>query len=157
MRYIQFLTLEDILAVHEHMFGVHSKANEALIDGALNRVRHRHCYERIDDIKDLAAFLLLSICKAHAFPDGNKRTALMACSLFLDSNFYEIEESSDLADVIEQVAASTMTFEGFCDYLYPLIHPTEIHNDDTLQAIEILERGEGVNIKDDPELQDLVD
>ena len=40
----------------------------------------------ISDPIEIAAAYLFYICKNHAFVDGNKRTALAACLVFLEEN-----------------------------------------------------------------------
>ncbi|MDS7903853.1 type II toxin-antitoxin system death-on-curing family toxin, partial [Klebsiella michiganensis] len=52
-----------------------------------------HYYEGVDDIYALAAMYLIGIAKAHAFHDGNKRTAFQAASIFLMMNGSELSGS----------------------------------------------------------------
>ncbi len=40
----------------------------------------------ISDLIEIAAAYLFYLCRNHAFIDGNKRTALAACLVFLESN-----------------------------------------------------------------------
>jgi len=40
----------------------------------------------ISDPAEIAAAYLFYLCRNHAFVDGNKRTALAACLVFLESN-----------------------------------------------------------------------
>ena len=40
----------------------------------------------ISDPVEIAAAYLFYLCRNHAFVDGNKRTALAACLVFLESN-----------------------------------------------------------------------
>jgi len=40
----------------------------------------------ISDPMEIAAAYLFYLCRNHAFIDGNKRTALAACLVFLESN-----------------------------------------------------------------------
>ena len=46
----------------------------------------------ISDPMELAAAYLFYLCRNHAFVDGNKRTALAACLVFLESNNLLSEE-----------------------------------------------------------------
>ena len=72
---------------------------------ALNRIRHYHMYEGVTRLTELAALYIVSIVKAHAFPDGNKRTALLAASLFLMDNGLRLEESEKLPQLIIDAAS----------------------------------------------------
>jgi death on curing protein len=61
------------------------------------------------DIAEVAAAYLYYLCKNHAFLDGNKRTALGACIVFLRLN--EIEPKADGAEweeLVLGVASSTI-------------------------------------------------
>lgn len=60
------------------------------------------------DIIELAAIYIVGIAKAHAFPDGNKRTSFLSAAYFLDLNGYALEESSALPDIIEQAASGAI-------------------------------------------------
>jgi death on curing protein len=53
----------------------------------------------------LTAIYIIGIAKAHAFPDGNKRTSFLAAAYFLDINGYGLQESSELPAIIEQAAS----------------------------------------------------
>ena len=48
-------------------------------------------------IHDKAAALLRSLAIDHPFLDGNKRTAVLACIVFLDMNGYELQCPHDQA------------------------------------------------------------
>ena len=43
----------------------------------------------------MAGAYLFHVCQAHAFLDGNKRTAVLAAVVFLDLNGYDLEADED--------------------------------------------------------------
>ncbi|WP_370607693.1 type II toxin-antitoxin system death-on-curing family toxin [Citrobacter meridianamericanus] len=88
-----FLSNEEVQRIHAETLPQSGTANTGLLDGALNRVQTLHYYEGIDDIYALAAMYLIGIAKAHAFHDGNKRTAFQAASIFLMMNGSELSSS----------------------------------------------------------------
>lgn len=77
-------------------FGV---LNDGALEGALARPKNRFYYEGEDDVLVLACVVLIGIGRAHAFMQGNKRTALLAANLFLMRNGYELSPVS--ADGVE--------------------------------------------------------
>ncbi|WP_407254200.1 type II toxin-antitoxin system death-on-curing family toxin [Klebsiella michiganensis] len=78
-----FLSTGEVERIHAETLPQSGSANAGLLEGALNRIQNLHYYEGVDDIYALAAMYLIGIAKAHAFHDGNKRTAFQAASIFL--------------------------------------------------------------------------
>lgn len=64
--------------------GLKGRADMARLDGALSRIANWRQYENLEDIYEIAALYAQAIAKAHAFPDGNKRTALLTMLTYLD-------------------------------------------------------------------------
>lgn len=52
----------------------------------------------LSDPVDIAAAYLFYLCRNHAFVDGNKRTALAACLVFLESNDLLPHDALPVAD-----------------------------------------------------------
>lgn len=64
------------------------------------------------DLTELAAAYLFYLCKNHPFVDGNKRTALGACIVFLRLNGIEpTADGEDWEELIMAVSASTIDRE----------------------------------------------
>jgi len=59
-----------------------------LLDNALARPRNAFAYGE-EDIVILAVALMAGVARAHAFEQGNKRTAFAAARLFLRANGYD--------------------------------------------------------------------
>ncbi len=72
-------------------FGV---LNAGALEGALARPANRFFYEAEDDVLVLACVLLIGVGRAHAFVQGNKRTALLAANLFLMRNGFVLRPTS---------------------------------------------------------------
>jgi death-on-curing protein len=66
----------------------HFLRDVGLLESALGRPRNAFAYGE-EDIVILAVRLLAAIAQAHAFEQGNKRTAFAAARLFLRANGYD--------------------------------------------------------------------
>jgi death-on-curing protein len=67
-----------------------------------------------------AGVYLFNIISNHIFTDGNKRTGLDACLLFLDYNGYQLSEmisNETLTDFILSVASGNQSLETVQDWL----------------------------------------
>lgn len=68
--------------------------NDGALAGALARPINAFFYDGQDDVLELACILLIALGRVHAFLQGNKRTALLAASLFLMRNGYQLRPLS---------------------------------------------------------------
>lgn len=85
-----------ILAIHDRQLAEHGGAggirDDALLDSALARPRQMFAYgDPPPDHAALAASLAYGLARNHAFVDGNKRTAAVACETFLMLNGLTLE------------------------------------------------------------------
>ncbi|GIV20391.1 MAG: death-on-curing protein [Armatimonadota bacterium] len=94
-----WLRKELVLVVHRRQVLQHGGTlgirDEGLLESALARPRQIFAYEPEADIAWLAAAYAWGIVRAHPFVDGNKRTALVACRVFLRLNGYDLVASAD--------------------------------------------------------------
>lgn len=94
-----WLRKELVLVVHRRQVLQHGGTpgirNEGLLESALARPRQIFAYEPEADIARLAAAYAWSIIQNHPFVDGNKRTGLVACRVFLRLNGYDLLASAD--------------------------------------------------------------
>lgn len=97
------------------------------LEGALMRPQMAAHYEQADVVMQ-AAILIAAIAFAHAFLDGNKRTATVAGSVFLDLNGYTIDvapSDDKLGRQIETLVtypdSADAAIQRFCDWLRPLV------------------------------------
>jgi death-on-curing protein len=80
-----------VKAIHPEVLAAHGGArgirDEALLESAVAAPQATMLGKAlITDPIELAAAYLFYLCKNHAFMDGNKRTALAACLVFLATN-----------------------------------------------------------------------
>lgn len=94
---IRFLTTEEVIEIQRSTLpssgGI---SNIDRLEGALHRVIALVDYDECNDIFELAAMYLIAIARAHAFYDGNKRTAFQAVSVFLMLNEHQLNPSLSL-------------------------------------------------------------
>ncbi|WP_040670268.1 type II toxin-antitoxin system death-on-curing family toxin [Rhodanobacter fulvus] len=79
------------IAIHERQLAEHGGSDgvrdESLLDSALARPQQKHAYgDPPPDLADLAASLTFGLARNHPFVDGNKRTAAVACEVFVMLN-----------------------------------------------------------------------
>ncbi|WP_133138822.1 type II toxin-antitoxin system death-on-curing family toxin [Legionella genomosp. 1] len=120
-----FLTVEDVVFIQGEILSSASVTDIGKLESALKRAEQYHHYENINDIVELTAIYIIGIAKAHAFPDGNKRTAFLSATYFLDLNGYALEENSDLPDIIEQAASGVLDRHRLVGLLKPYIFSNE--------------------------------
>jgi death on curing protein len=88
---LKHLTVDAVKAIHREVLGAHGGAagirDETLLESAVAAPQASMMGQPlISDPIEIAAAYLFYICKNHAFVDGNKRTALAACLVFLEEN-----------------------------------------------------------------------
>ena len=88
---ISHLTVSAVKAIHHEVLAAHGGArgirDEALLESAVAAPQATMMGKPlISDPVEIAAAYLFYLCRNHAFVDGNKRTALAACLVFLESN-----------------------------------------------------------------------
>lgn len=105
-----FLTLEEILAIHENRIrkygGSAGIRDLDLLQSAIGNVEATFGGEYLHQtVFEMAAAYLYGICRNHAFLDGNKRTALACALAFLGLNDVRIDSAEDdLYDLVIGVA-----------------------------------------------------
>jgi death on curing protein len=90
-RLIKHLTVSAVKAIHTEVLAAHGGArgilDQALLESAVAAPQASMMGKPlISDPVEIAAAYLFYLCRNHAFVDGNKRTALAACLVFLESN-----------------------------------------------------------------------
>lgn len=114
-----FLDVETVLALYADMantFGVGLVAYDgSKLEGALSRLKSNYFYgDPQPCIPRLGGLVGYSIAKAHAFGDGNKRTALACMDLFLVQNGWEnTADGMVTAVTLEAVVGNEMSEEDF--------------------------------------------
>ncbi len=100
-------TASAVKAIHAEVIAAHGGASrlrdEALLESAVAAPQATMMGEPlITDPLELAAAYLYYLCRNHPFMDGNKRTALATCLVFLSENGLLPDEELD-ADGWEQL------------------------------------------------------
>jgi death on curing protein len=90
-RLIKHLTVSAVRAIHTEVLAAHGGArgirDQALLESAVAAPQASMMGKPlISDPVEIAAAYFFYLCRSHAFIDGNKRTALAACLVFLESN-----------------------------------------------------------------------
>lgn len=97
---MKWLTTQIVTAIHAELVAEHGGPpgirDAGLLKSALARPRHRVSYGT-PAVFELCAAYGYGISKNHPFIDGNKRTALMACYVFLRLNGYGLTASEPAA------------------------------------------------------------
>lgn len=127
MKEPRWLPKDLILTVHTRQLAEHGGAggvrDEGLLESALARPQNRLAYGEADAAA-LAAAYAFGIARNHPFVDGNKRTAFVACELFLAANGYELVASDEecLAMMLG-LAASEIDEAEFAAWLRENVQP----------------------------------
>lgn len=83
---VQFLTLDEVLAIHERLIekfgGPEGVRDMGMLESALYRPQTGY----YNDLTEMAAALFESLLMNHAFVDGNKRAAFFMTDIFLRLN-----------------------------------------------------------------------
>jgi len=93
---IKYLTLEEILRLHFQIIEDYGGSHGVRDEGRLRSVVSAPAQvvfskEQYPTIYSKAAVYLRNIIGDHPFSDGNKRTALTVCSIFLSRNGWQLD------------------------------------------------------------------
>jgi death-on-curing protein len=100
----------------------HFVRDHGLLESALARPRNAFAYGE-EDIVVLAVVLMAGIAQAHAFEQGNKRTAFAVMRLFLQANGHDtaFDDTVSWGDEIISLIEHRSTEEDFVRVLRPYI------------------------------------
>jgi death-on-curing protein len=116
-----WLSVDDVIFLHDRQLarfgGPSGIRDKGALESAVNRPKHRESYGE-SDVFALAASLAFGLARNHAFVDGNKRVAALACATFLALDGVRLTVSdSELARVFYALAAGDLTEEALKDAL----------------------------------------
>ena len=112
MTEMSFVQKDVVIYLHDSSIKAHGGTpglrDDGLLESALGRPPNRWHYEGDTglDVFDLAAAYAFGLAKAHAFHDGNKRTAWAAAATFLALNSRTIRPR--VSDAIVQIVRLTV-------------------------------------------------
>lgn len=115
------------LAIHDRQLAEHGGGSgvrdEGMLDSALARPHPLYAYgDPPPDLADLAASLAFGLSRNHPFVDGNKRTAAVACEVFIVLNDGWLNaEDHELYPQYLGLADGSVDEAGFADWLRPRI------------------------------------
>jgi death-on-curing protein len=100
----------------------HILRDYGLLESALARSRNSYGFGQ-DDIVVLAVGLLNGVARAHAFEQGNKRTAFAAMRLFLRANGYDtaFDDTVSWADEVIALVEHRSTEDAFVRIIRPFV------------------------------------
>lgn len=122
---IVWITRQLVELLHDRQIAEHGGSSglrdEGLLESALARPQQLHHYaEPTPDLADLAASLAYGPAKNHAFVDGNKRSAIVACETFIELNGATLEASGvELYPVVLELAEGELSEAEFAAWLRP--------------------------------------
>lgn len=122
-----WVPLRAVISFHDRQIARHGGASGmrdlTLLEAACARPLNRAAYGETD-LHVLAAAYAFGICKAHAFVDGNKRTAFVATLTFLRLNGLQMQpDPADGVRMMEDLAADKVTEAVFAVWLAALTRP----------------------------------
>ncbi len=119
------ISAHDVIDLHEDLTGQRGARDFGLLDGAVSAA-----FQTFDG-RDLhptlvqkAAKLLVGVARAHAFVDGNKRAAWLACLTFLTNNGLTVSPRHDqvkVAAFVELVSQGRVTTDDVAVWLNDLL------------------------------------
>jgi len=97
--------------------------DESLLDSALARPQQPHAYGNpAPNLADLAASLAFGLARNHPFVDGNKRTAAVACGVFIVLNGGTLAaDDVELYPLYIGLAEGSLGEREFAEWLRPRI------------------------------------
>ena len=110
-----------VYIIHDRQIARHGGASglrdEGLLQGTLQRPINKWQYENSDTFGCAAAYAF-GIAKAHAFVDGNKRTAFVTSVTFLRLNgWHFVTEPAEGVAFMEDLASGAVSEESFRNWL----------------------------------------
>ncbi len=119
------INIDFVIAIHDeiliHDKGLKGEPNIAVLEGCLSRVDNMMLYDPLDDIFLIGAFYAMALVKAHAFHDGNKRTALVVMLSYLDMQGVSIAVDTGLDDLMVKLASSEIDYKILANELKQLV------------------------------------
>ena len=121
------LTVPDVEEINRRMIahfggiffdGDDNLANRGSLEYVLDEI-HGSLYgqELYPDVFQKAGLIAWRIIIGHIFHDGNKRTAMESCRLFLELNGYILKMDMEVVDVAIRIATHEIEFDQFITWL----------------------------------------
>ncbi|MCL4135041.1 UNVERIFIED_CONTAM: hypothetical protein GTU68_030470 [Idotea baltica] len=116
-----WVSVKAAITIHDRQISRHGGASGlrdiGLLEAGIARPLNKWQYG-VTDLFELGAAYAFGIAKAHAFVDGNKRTALVSSLTFLLANGVHVRHGADgTVKAIEDLARDAMSEQEFCQWL----------------------------------------
>ena len=123
---VQFLSLDEVLAIHERVIGAFGGSPGVRDRGLLESALYRPQSGYYESLEEMAAALFESLVINHPFADGNKRVAFFASDVFLRLNGWRMRVEAQAAHqfLMTRFKAGTCDFE----HLLPGIRGALVRN-----------------------------
>ncbi|MGO8949181.1 MAG: type II toxin-antitoxin system death-on-curing family toxin [Ktedonobacterales bacterium] len=126
-----YLSVDDVWAINALVLRAPDQTSLLLDRGALESALLRAqtaVYYQQADLVEQAALLIAGIAFAHAFLDGNKRTAAVAGVAFLDRNGLHVSTSGDqlgrqIESLVKHSASQDEAVQQFHGWLRSVVEP----------------------------------
>lgn len=130
MTELKWVPLGAILIIHDRQIEVHGGAtgmrDQTLLEAAVQRPVNLAAYGE-PTIAEMAAAYAFGIAKAHAFIDGNKRTAFVTTFTFLRLNGFVFRpEPAEGVRMMEELASGEVSEAQFADWLLSGMHASGV-------------------------------
>jgi death-on-curing protein len=116
---VRLPTADILIELHDESIeldgGAPGVRDRGALDASLARADHLMAYaEPAPDAIGIASAICVSICRNHAFVDGNKRAALIALGVTLGLNDYALDaREADTINALMGLASNQLTEEEF--------------------------------------------
>ena len=116
---VQYLTADEVLAIHERLIVVFGGREGVRDRGLLESALHRPQTGYYADLAEMATALFESLIINHPFVDGNKHVAFFATDVFLRLNGWTLQVDSERAHAFLTHGLESQTCDF--DHLLPWI------------------------------------
>lgn len=122
----RFLTVDEVAAINADLLGGGRLVDPGLLSSAVGRpAASMFGEDAYPSLHQKAAALFESLARNHAFLDGNKRTALLATSMFYRRNGWTLQGSDEeLVGLTLAVATGALELNGAAARLQSLASPS---------------------------------
>lgn len=128
-------------AVHTNQLqehgGLQGTRDENALDAALARPQHKYTYNPDIDVAELAAAYAFGLATAHPYVDGNKRTAFVIATIFLELNGFDLDRpEDDVVDTMVAVASGVISESALASWMREALIPLAPPDVETTNAVD---------------------
>lgn len=130
-----WLDRDSVVEIHEQSIddygGDGGILSEGLLESAINRPKHRWIYDEEPlSAADMAATYAVGLARNHAFVDGNKRTAFMAMTVFLNLNGWSLHvRQRNARRTVEKVSTGKIDEKKLAKWILKHVRPLEVEEE----------------------------